>query len=149
MTQYNDTESDWAWIPVLPKPLASQPPNCRGHGGRRCPRQLEHGIGGRVLRFGDSSFPGVVPIQHRRSSIPMQTTSHLGSHGYAKVREGIVTLQHLHYSNLDIGLRGPPLAFFASALPENHPELSFILDNVEEHTSKMVMTPETTPSVTI
>ncbi|KIJ09580.1 hypothetical protein PAXINDRAFT_17313 [Paxillus involutus ATCC 200175] len=117
----------------------------------------------RVLNFGDSSFTGAVPIQHRRSSIPMQTTSHLGSHGYAKVREGIATLDHLHFSDcanvpsvgsfgqvdLDIDRRGPLLAFFPPALQENHPELSSALYNAEEHTSNIVLTPEPTWSVTI
>ncbi|KIK72057.1 hypothetical protein PAXRUDRAFT_22456 [Paxillus rubicundulus Ve08.2h10] len=39
--------------------------------------------------------------------------------------------------------RRPLLAFLASALPENHPELSSVLDNAEEYASRMVMTAET------
>ncbi|KIJ19682.1 hypothetical protein PAXINDRAFT_8166 [Paxillus involutus ATCC 200175] len=45
--------------------------------------------------------------------------------------------------NLDIDPWGPLLAFLASALPENHPELTLVLDNVDKHARKMVMAPET------
>ena len=39
--------------------------------------------------------------------------------------------------------RRPLLAFLASALPENHPEFSFLGDRLEEHVSSIGMTPET------
>ena len=39
--------------------------------------------------------------------------------------------------------RRPLLAFLASALPENHPELSSLGDRLEEHVSGIVVTPET------
>ncbi|KIJ06770.1 hypothetical protein PAXINDRAFT_91495, partial [Paxillus involutus ATCC 200175] len=88
---------------------------------------------------------------------PSATQSHIGSHDHAKVREGLATLEHLHSSNcanvpsfgpsgqvdLEMDPRRPLLAFLASALPEDHPELSSVLDNAEEHASKMVMTSET------
>ncbi|KAF8833867.1 hypothetical protein BDN67DRAFT_1072831 [Paxillus ammoniavirescens] len=64
---------------------------------------------------------------------------------------------HLHSSNCanvppfdssrpvdpDIDPCRPLLAFLASALPENHLELTSVLDNVDEHASKMGMTPKT------
>ncbi|KIJ11558.1 hypothetical protein PAXINDRAFT_15556 [Paxillus involutus ATCC 200175] len=78
---------------------------------------------------------------------PSATQSHMGSHDHAKIREGLATLKHLHSSNcasvpsfgpsrqvdLEMDPRRPLLAFLASALPEDHPELSSILDNAEEY----------------
>ncbi|KIJ05714.1 hypothetical protein PAXINDRAFT_21051 [Paxillus involutus ATCC 200175] len=88
---------------------------------------------------------------------PSATQSRIASHDHAKVREGLATLKHFHSSNranvpsfgpsgqvdLDVDPRRPLLAFLASALPENHPELSSVVDNAEEHANKMDMTPET------
>ncbi|KIJ05943.1 hypothetical protein PAXINDRAFT_20833, partial [Paxillus involutus ATCC 200175] len=88
---------------------------------------------------------------------PSATQSRISSHDHAKIREGLAPLEHLHSSNcvnipsfgasgqvdLDMDPWGPLLAFLASSLPEDHPELSFVLDNVDEHARKMVMTPET------
>ena len=39
--------------------------------------------------------------------------------------------------------RRPLLAFLASALPENHPEFTSLVENLEGHVSNIVMTSET------
>ncbi|KIJ09574.1 hypothetical protein PAXINDRAFT_17333 [Paxillus involutus ATCC 200175] len=65
---------------------------------------------------------------------PSSTQSHLGSHGLAKVRDGIATLEHLHFSNREA---------FLSVASQRTTRFISVLGNVDEHPRKMVMTPET------
>ncbi|KIJ11564.1 hypothetical protein PAXINDRAFT_15560 [Paxillus involutus ATCC 200175] len=189
VTQYNDPESGRAYV-IRPESYTDKTTGVTHIYARQIVGGIEFTNAhvnlnirdGRVLNFSDSVRP-LAPSLHTAfihphanycawlsslSSHPpphssSSTQSHLGSHGYAKVREGIATLDHLHFSDcasvpsvgsfgqvdLNIDRRGPLLAFFTSALQENHPELSSALYNAEEHTSNIVLTPEPTWSVTI
>ncbi|KIJ13559.1 hypothetical protein PAXINDRAFT_13522 [Paxillus involutus ATCC 200175] len=117
---------------------------------------------GGLLSFGDSFFPGSVPTRRAEASPPRSlptapcTTrppphSPASPHTIIQRSERVSPHSDIHTppncanvpsfspfpdkSTLDP--RRSLLAFLASALPENHPELTSVLDNVDEHARKM------------
>ncbi|KAF8833288.1 hypothetical protein BDN67DRAFT_1017733 [Paxillus ammoniavirescens] len=110
---------------------------------------------GRVLSFGDYFFPRNVPTRHAEAFVHPhanyhgQLSSTFFSHPRTICTHNCVNVPPFDSpgpADLDIDSWGPLLAFLASALPENHLELTSVLDNVDEHARKMVMTPETPPA---
>ncbi|KAH0835578.1 Fungalysin metallopeptidase-domain-containing protein [Lanmaoa asiatica] len=83
--------------------------------------------------------------------------SPLASCDRARIAHTLANIKHLHVSNcanvpsfssladsgeVDLDPRRPLLAFLASALPENHPEFSSLGNDLEEHVSNILITPE-------
>ncbi|KIJ05341.1 hypothetical protein PAXINDRAFT_103813 [Paxillus involutus ATCC 200175] len=147
MPQYNDLESGWAYV-IHPESYTDKATGFTHVYARQIVGGIEVADAHVNLNIKDGDSVHILAL-----SLPWWR-----AHPTCRdVREGLATLEHLHSFNcanvpsfglsgqvdLDMDPRRPLLAFLPSALPEDHPELSSVLDNAEEHASKMVMTSET------